>query len=54
MEKEQCTHPVLEPVLCRKCKSHLVAHEEEIMGILCEIAGYCNNEKCDFYKVLVV
>jgi len=52
-EKETCKHEILEPVLCRKCKGQLVAHEEEILGAMHEIAGYCPNEECEFYKILI-
>ena len=51
-EQDNCEHK-LETVLCRKCGAHMVAHEEEVLGILTEIAGYCPNEDCDFYQVLI-
>lgn len=53
MKEENCKHEVLEPVLCRKCNAHLIAHEEEIMNDFIEIAGFCPNKECDFYKVLI-
>lgn len=53
IEDQNCNHEVLMPVLCRKCMTQLVAHEEEIHGVLVEIAGFCPNDKCEFYEVLI-
>lgn len=51
---KKCESCTLEPVVCRKCKSHLLSHEVEYLGILLDVAGYCPNEKCDFFEVLVI
>lgn len=54
MENKECEHNVFEPVLCRKCKAHMQAHEVEYLGLLIEVAGYCPNKECDMFEVLVV
>lgn len=37
-----------------KCGELLVAHEIEIHGEFIEIAGYCDNEECIRFNLLVV
>ena len=39
---------------CSKCGNNLLSNEIEIFGELFEIGGFCPNEKCERYLLLVV
>jgi hypothetical protein len=40
--------------LCFKCGNNLVANEIEILNTYYEVGGFCDNEKCERYLLLVV
>ncbi len=59
--KEECKHEDLKLVgviphqdKCLVCKEGLVANEIEILNMFHEVGGFCDNEKCIRYLLLVV
>lgn len=40
--------------LCFKCHQPLICNEIEIYGEFHEIGGFCNDEKCERFLLLVV
>lgn len=59
--KEECKHEDMKLVgaianthLCFKCGKNLVVSEIEILGSFYEIGGFCNDEKCERFLLLVV
>lgn len=40
--------------LCVKCGNTLCANEIEILNSYYEVGGFCNNEKCERFLILVV
>lgn len=40
--------------LCFKCSGQLVCNEIEIFNSFHEVGGFCNNEKCERFLLLVV
>lgn len=38
---------------CISCKQPLVANEIEILGMFYEVGGFCSEEKCERYMLLV-
>lgn len=59
--KEECKHEDLKLVgaianthLCFKCGGNLVANEIEIFNQLYDVGGFCDNEKCERFLLLVV
>jgi hypothetical protein len=45
---------IVTPETCIKCGDRLIASEIEIIGTFYEVGGYCENQKCDRFLVLVV
>lgn len=43
----------LVPVLCRKCKKQLLAHEIEILNMFYEVGVYCGNESCEMFEIII-
>ena len=61
MEEENCSHKDIRPNkeltslhLCFECKQPLVCNEVEILNMFYEVGGFCDNEKCPRYLLLVV
>lgn len=59
--KEECKHEnseligIIQPhPKCIKCGNQLIAHDIEIFNMYEEIGGFCDNEKCERYLLLVV
>ena len=59
--KNECEHKDCKIVgaianthLCHKCGGELVSNEIEIIGAFYEVGGFCDNEKCERFLVLVV
>ena len=40
--------------LCHKCGGNLLSNEIEILNVPHEIGGFCDNEKCERFLILVV
>lgn len=60
-EKENCEHSNMELVgaiadthLCIDCGENLISHEIEILNCFYEVGGFCGNEKCKRYLLLVI
>jgi hypothetical protein len=58
---KKCEHGDMRPVgaianthLCLKCGGLLCANEVEMLNVYYEIGGFCDNEKCDRYLLLVI
>ena len=59
--KEECKHEDMKLVgvianthLCFKCGGNLVSNEIEIFSEFHEVGGFCDNEKCERFLILVV
>ncbi len=59
--EEKCKHEnvtlvktLIDTHLCFECKTHLTVHEIEIFNQFYEIGGFCDNEKCKRYLLLVI
>lgn len=59
--KKECKHEDVKLVgaianthLCFKCGGVLLSNEIEIIGAQYEVGGFCDNEKCERYLLLVV
>lgn len=57
--KSECKHEevLVEAIanthLCHKCGGNLCANDVEILGQYYEVGGFCDNEKCERYLILV-
>lgn len=40
--------------ICVKCLTELCSHEIEILNQFYEVGGFCDNETCDRYLLLVL
>lgn len=61
MNDQECKHEDMKLVgcianthLCFKCGKNLVSNEVEILNVYHEIGGFCDNEKCERFLLLVV
>lgn len=61
MSKDECNHEDVKLVgaianthLCFECGGSLVANEIDILNMFYEVGGFCDNEKCKRYLLLVV
>lgn len=61
MKEENCKHEDMKLVgiitnthLCFKCGGHLSVNEIEIFNQFYEVGGFCDNEKCERFLLLVV